>query len=106
MAEDRITTAFFNASVRYNLGDGSSSLFWLDPWLQRQRLTNFAPDLVAAVPARCKKRRTVVQALQGIAWASDITGALTVPVFVQFVLLHQRLQEVQLSLGVPDQLQL
>jgi hypothetical protein len=52
-----------------------------------------------------REQRTVEQALHGITCGSDITGALTVPVLVQFVLLHHRLQGVQLQPGVPDQLQ-
>jgi N-glycosylase/DNA lyase len=57
--------AFFNALVRYELGDGSTFWYWLDPWLQGQCLADIAPDLLAMIPTRCKKRRTVRHALHG-----------------------------------------
>jgi hypothetical protein len=47
----------------------------------------------------------VAHAFDGMAWASDINDTLTVLVLVQYVLLYQHLQAVQLSPKVPDQLQ-
>jgi hypothetical protein len=47
--EDSLTKAFFDASVHLQLRDGATFLFWSDPWLEGARLTNLAPDLVAAV---------------------------------------------------------
>jgi hypothetical protein len=40
-----------------------------------------------------------------MSWTSDITGALTVQVLVQFINLYQRLQGVHLSHAVADRLE-
>jgi hypothetical protein len=42
--------------------------------------------------------------MQGMSWIWDIKGALTVRVIVQYLQLYQRLQMVQLTLGVQDRL--
>jgi hypothetical protein len=92
IVEDKQTTIFFNDSVQYVLGNGTSFLFWADPWLHGQRLVDIAPDLVNAVPAWHKRQWLVADALNDMAWASNISGALTIPVLVQYVLLYQCLQ--------------
>jgi hypothetical protein len=61
---------FFNASVRFILGNGETFLFWTDPWLYGTWLS----DLVATT-------------LSGMSWTRDIRGALTIPVLMQYVLL-------------------
>jgi hypothetical protein len=81
---DAITMAFFNASVDVALGDGNSLLFWSDAWLQGQDLSAIVPDLVPVVPKRKRASRTVASALDQNAWIIDISGALTVQVFLQF----------------------
>ncbi|OEL22734.1 hypothetical protein BAE44_0016248, partial [Dichanthelium oligosanthes] len=62
---DPITEAFFNASISCEIGDGISTLFWTDPWLDGSSFAASMPELVAAVPARQRNRRTVASALQG-----------------------------------------
>jgi hypothetical protein len=47
-------------------------------------------------------RRTVASALDANAWTDDVQGAITVPVLLQFLELHQRLLEVVLHHGVQD----
>jgi hypothetical protein len=32
--KDSVTQAFFQASIRCEVGDGASTFFWSDPWLQ------------------------------------------------------------------------
>jgi hypothetical protein len=81
---DAITMAFFNASVDVALGDGNSLLFWSDAWLQGQDLSATVSDLVPVVPKRKRASRTVASALDQNAWIVDISGALTVQVFLQF----------------------
>jgi hypothetical protein len=65
-AEDKQTTAFFFASVRFRLGSGTTFLFWIDPWLDGKRISEFAPNLVEAVPAHRRRQLRVAQALQGM----------------------------------------
>jgi hypothetical protein len=44
--------AFFLVAMQAEIGDGSSTLFWQDEWLHGQRLLDFTPRLVAAIPKR------------------------------------------------------
>ncbi|OEL37464.1 hypothetical protein BAE44_0001517, partial [Dichanthelium oligosanthes] len=59
-----IAQAFFNASIRCEVGDGTSTLFWSDPWLDGRCVAASSPDLVEAVPAWRKNRHSVASALQ------------------------------------------
>jgi hypothetical protein len=104
-AEDKQTTTFFFASVRFRLGSGTTFLFWIDPWLDGKRISEFAPDLVEVVPARRRRQLTVAQALQGMSWTRQISGALTVQVLVQYVQVYRQLQTVQLILDGEDRLE-
>ncbi|OEL37598.1 hypothetical protein BAE44_0001383, partial [Dichanthelium oligosanthes] len=54
---DPISQAFFNASIRCEVGDGCSTLFWSDPWLEGSCLPTLVPDLVDIVPSRQKKKK-------------------------------------------------
>jgi hypothetical protein len=90
-AEDAATSAFFLASIRCMVGNGVSTLFWADPWLDGQTIASVAPNLVAVVTRRCQKSRTVQAALQGNVWIRDITGALTIPAIVQYLHLRERM---------------
>jgi hypothetical protein len=100
--EDKSTSAFFFASVRFVLGDGATFLFWVDPWLDGKCIADLMPDLAGAIPARRRRNCTVADAMQGLAWIRDIKGALTVQVIMQYLQLHQRLQSVQLRPGAYD----
>jgi hypothetical protein len=102
LRDDPMTVAFFNNSITLHLGDGQLFSFWTDPWLDDVGLATAYPELVAAVPLRLRKRRSVASALHGNAWARDVQGALTIPVLVQFLQLHQRLATVVLQAGVQD----
>lgn len=49
----------FNASTKMSLGDGTSALFWEDRWLDGKSIGEIAPDLLALIPRRPRKHRTV-----------------------------------------------
>ncbi|OEL24169.1 hypothetical protein BAE44_0014812, partial [Dichanthelium oligosanthes] len=83
---------FFNASFTYEVGNGVSTLFWTDSWLDGRRLAATMGELVEAVSVRRRNSRSVASALQDHAWISDLFGPFTVPVIVQFLQLKQRLQ--------------
>jgi hypothetical protein len=83
--EDATTRAFFLASVRIELGNGRSLLFWQDAWLDGCSIADSASDLVQAVSRRTRSSRMVADTLQNEAWIRDITGPLTVPVLMQHV---------------------
>jgi hypothetical protein len=42
-------------------------------------------------------------ALLNHSWVQDITGALTIPIIIQYIEIHQQLQAVQLSPGIANE---
>jgi hypothetical protein len=95
--------ALFAALVQTTIGDGATTLFWSDRWLDGRSLPELAPNLVAAVPKRVTNSRTVQQAMLQASWVQDIRGNLTPQAFGEFFLLWDMLQDVQLAEGMPDQ---
>ncbi|KAM0914656.1 hypothetical protein ACQ4PT_011368 [Festuca glaucescens] len=77
--------ALFNASVHIELGNGETTLFWDDPWIGGLAAQAIAPDLLPLVRPAVRRRRSVRDGLLGNSWASDISGALTVPAVVQYL---------------------
>jgi hypothetical protein len=74
--EDPITVAFFRASTTITVGDGTSMLFWSDPWFDGQDVSKIALELVQVVSKRCWGR------LLNNAWIKDITGPYPLLVLV------------------------
>jgi hypothetical protein len=91
----------FFASTVMMVGDGSSALFWEDRWLDGKSVGEVAPDLLALIPRRPRKRRTLKQALTERSWITDIVGAVSPLALWQYVQLWSRVQRVQLT-DVPD----
>jgi hypothetical protein len=91
---DAISKAFFDASIICSIENGVSTLFWEDPWLDGHYIAVLAPNLVEMVSQRNSRWRTVQQALHDSTWIADISGALTIPVLVQYIQLRVRLQQV------------
>jgi hypothetical protein len=100
--EDVITTAFFHSSIRCVVGDGRSTCFRLDPWLDSCSIAERAPDLFVAAHPRRRNSRTVAAALDQNTWLSDIIGALTLPVLLQYVEIRESLDTFQLRPSVHD----
>jgi hypothetical protein len=48
-------------------------------------LQDLAPDLIAMVPVRIQRSRTVAQELDENAWCRDIQGTLSVQILVQYI---------------------
>jgi hypothetical protein len=80
--EDSPTKALFNASIQFMLRDGSTFLFWSDPWLEGWHLADLALDMVPVVSTQSQKWHTVASTLKNNAWIQDITEALTIPVII------------------------
>lgn len=72
LQEDAETCAFFAASIRCEVGNRTSTLFWLDPWLNDTRLSDSASELFAAVALRAHKH-TMAATLAGRCWIRDTT---------------------------------
>jgi len=65
-------------------------------------MAEIAPKLYKAVPKRVVRSRTVAQALNNRVWASDIKGALTVPVLMDYFRIWDLLDRVVLQQEVQD----
>ena len=102
--EEPIVQAMFQESIYFELGDGNMALFWSDRWLQGQSLLDVAPCLCNAVDTRVRKRRTVAHALQNNCWISDISGALTVQVLIEYLRVWDLTHDIHLLTGHRDKL--
>jgi hypothetical protein len=69
------------------VGNGLHSFFWTDKWIDGRSIADIAPTLPNAVRPHVHRTKTVAQGLENNAWARDITGALTVQVIIDYVLI-------------------
>ncbi|WVZ93818.1 LOW QUALITY PROTEIN: hypothetical protein U9M48_039773 [Paspalum notatum var. saurae] len=99
----RAAQALFDAAIQINIGDGEDVLFWTDRWLQGNSVAELAPNLVLAVSKKVRKRCTVSQALTDCRWVTDIRGALTFPVLIEYLRIWELVDDVTLQPGTPDQ---
>jgi hypothetical protein len=72
-------------AVKTCIGDGQSTLFWMDRWLEGKTVSEIAPNLTKLIAKNTVRRCTVVQALDNKKWVTDINGPLTVQVLVEFL---------------------
>ena len=100
-APEPLVVAMFQASVSVQIGDGLSALFWSDRWLDGRCVNDLAPCLFQAVGKRIIKCRTVAQGLSNNAWVKDISGALTVQVILDFLLIWDIVRSVRGSGCLP-----
>lgn len=63
-AEEKAIRAVFSVATESILGDGKSTLFWTDRWIQGESIRSIAPALFAAVP-KSRLSRTVADAVIG-----------------------------------------
>ncbi|WVZ93635.1 hypothetical protein U9M48_039600 [Paspalum notatum var. saurae] len=96
-------SALFAAAVDTIVGNGRSTKFWTDRWVQGKTLAELAPNLFNTIPKKTVQRRTVSQALDNRRWVSDIKGALTVQVLSEYLLVWDLVDGVELQLDTPDQ---
>ncbi|KAK1613888.1 hypothetical protein QYE76_019405 [Lolium multiflorum] len=55
MQFSKVERDVFAASTFMVVGDGASALFWEDKWVDGQSIGEFAPELYAMIPNRCRK---------------------------------------------------
>jgi len=92
--------ALFQAATLHRLGNGRSTFFWTDRWLNGSSLEREAPTAFAAVGRR-RRRATVAEALPGNAWVRHIRGPASMQMLLDISRICDLLEEVQLSLE-PD----
>jgi uncharacterized protein YegJ (DUF2314 family) len=89
--------AFFSVAKQTEVGNGANTLFWKDRWINRQWVADIAPKLLATIPKRRVNKCTVQEALSGHNWVSDIGGALTIGVLVEYLHLWNILYKTELQ---------
>ena len=99
---ESVVINMFNDSVSMEIGNGQKALFWLDKWLQGKGIQDLAPCLFSSIGPRIKKRRMVAQGLANDAWVQDISGALTVQVILDFLMIWEATRNVHLQSDTPD----
>jgi hypothetical protein len=95
--EDSIPQYFFKVSIKIVIGNGATTLFWIEPWFHGCSIEDIAPHLVAVVPTRRRKHRTVHSALCGNAWLQDVTTPLTLPMLTQYLQVRELIDMILLS---------
>jgi len=93
--------AFFSAAIISEVGNGKNTCFWTDRWLQVQRLDQMLPHLFGALVPRARKQ-SVFDAFTGARWITDIKGAFTLDVLVEYLALWDLLSEVTLHSDIDD----
>lgn len=73
----KVIDNLFSITVASVVGDGVSTLFWRESWLQDRNLEQLATSLFGRVPARIKNKRTVREALTNSSWINDMRGMVT-----------------------------
>jgi hypothetical protein len=95
-SSERSVVTVFQAATVFCLGNGESTFFWTNRWLQGSSIQLLAPAVFAAVNPR-KRRATVAVALRQDAWVRHITGPLSMQVLIEFGRLCDLLEDVQLT---------
>jgi hypothetical protein len=95
-------TALFSVSVISLVGNGKSTCFWTDWWLHGQNIVDLALALFALVHKPIAKKQTVQEALENHRWVGDIRGSLQDQAHLEFLLLWDTLQDIQINQGMSD----
>lgn len=68
--------ALFQVGMQTSIGNGTSTKFWKDKWINGSSVSDFAPLVVAAVLTCIRNRSLVAEAMVDNRWAQDIQGGL------------------------------
>jgi hypothetical protein len=93
---------FFSKVLVSEVGNGYSTLFWSDNWLQGKSISTVAPRLYSIKPKKITKSRTVHEALLNSRWIYDIRGGLTVGVLAYYLKLWDCLSGIELHPLIED----
>jgi hypothetical protein len=70
-ATERAVHWAYSTATESVLGDGWTTLFWIDQWIGAESIRSLAPAIFVVVPKRCL-RRTVAEAVNQNAWVLDL----------------------------------
>jgi hypothetical protein len=87
----------FQIAMESRVGNGNITLFWRDNWLTGKSISEIAPLVVEAVPAKIKNKRTVAEAMADQTWTRDVRGGLSLLGQFEFFLLVDALLQVVLT---------
>lgn len=73
------TKALFDASLKVQISNGESCLFWPDNWIEGKGVADLAPDLLNFFDARGRATTTVAQGVTENGWINDILGRFIPP---------------------------
>lgn len=79
-----------------------NTLSCCDRWIHGQRIIDLSPQVHALVSKRRANNRTVYDALSDNSWISDIQGALTVGVLLEYVVVWDIFSEMVLQPDAAD----
>lgn len=89
--------AFFRVSTFTVIGDGKTTLFWEDHWLNGAAITDIAPNLSQRVSNRSRSRQTVQQGLHNRQWARSISGSLAMAAIAEYLDLWEATANINLN---------
>lgn len=69
--------AFFNASTYHVIGDGRSTLFWEDKWINGEGISEVVPCILQLIPPLLRRRQTVREGLLNREWVRAISGGMS-----------------------------
>lgn len=90
--------AIFAVSIQSIVGNGTSTKFWTDRWLDGRRIVELAPNLFAAVNRKAVRTLAVHEAVMG-----DIPGNFPPSAFSDFFQIWDLVREAYLLPATQDQ---
>jgi hypothetical protein len=97
-----ILQQLFDMVVAIEIGDGTTSLLWLDRWVHGQRIEDLDPRLFHLMPKRVDNKRSVADVLTDSKWVHDLRGHLTESMLHEFLLLSELVANISTQPGRLD----
>lgn len=94
--------SLFRAACCSIVGDGRSTFFWTDSWIDGRSIMFLALGIFAVVGHGASRSRTVADGLAGSAWIQDISVPLNAQDLAKFLRLADSLASVSLHPGQED----
>jgi hypothetical protein len=107
LATKKLTQTTLGRSPNPGTRQGSSFFFcssdlWKDRLLHGEKIVDLVPRLFGAIPKRLVNTRTVQDVILSRRWVSDIKGALSVGVLMEYLHLWELLSSFELQPGIED----